>query len=629
MVFTGLPLATLLPLAGVAAAIVVFFYVLKLRRRPVAVPFARIWERILRDQEATHLFSQLKRLLSLLLQLVLLTLLLMALGDPRLAQTLLEGRSTVVLVDTSASMKALDVAPSRLGAAREEVRRLVGSLANADRVLVARMDATVAPLSTMTDDTAALEAAVDALAPTDTRADLAQGLAFALDVLRGLPHPEIVVVGDGAYGDLAAVNAQVALGDMPVRFIPLGKEQRNVAITQFSVRRYPLDKSRHEALLEVTNTNDVPADVELTLLGDGDVVDVTRLKLGPRERLPRFYADLAGANRTIEARITLTGGDRDYLPADDHAYALMPERRRARVLVVTSGNTYLEAALLLDEYLDVTLIEPARYPPPGAFDVTIFDGVAPALAAGTGAALYLDPPAEGGPVVPDRAVDELFGFDEWDRKSPLVRWMAMADIQVASGHTLHPGPGDRVVGASEHGPILVSGTRGGRPFVALGFDPRRSDLVLRVAWPLFILNTIDHFVQEDASYISSFRTGDVWRIPTPSSASLAELRDPSGRTRSVPVQHGRAVHFGDQAGFYELVVPGEPEAAKIGFAGNLVDLAESEIAPRTELGLGAPPPAARTALSPGIRRDIWVYLVAAVLLLSAIEWFTFHRRVTV
>ena len=148
MVFTGLPLATLLPLAAVAAGLVVVFYVLKLRRRPVAVPFARMWERILRDQEASELFSRLKRLLSLLLQLVLLALLLVALGDPRLAESLVEGRSTVVLVDTSASMKAVDVAPSRLGAARAEVRRLVQGRASADRLLVARMDATVAPLST-------------------------------------------------------------------------------------------------------------------------------------------------------------------------------------------------------------------------------------------------------------------------------------------------------------------------------------------------------------------------------------------------------------------------------------------------------------------------------------------------
>lgn len=629
MVFTGLPLATLLSVAGVAAASVVALYFLKLRRRPVAVPFSRIWARILRDQEATHLLSQLKRLLSLLLQLVLLALLLFALGDPRPAATQAEGRSTVVLVDTSASMKATDVAPSRLGAARAEVKRRIEGLAGADRLLLARMDATVVPLSTMTDDQAALVAGLAGLEASDTRADLAEGLRFALDALRGLPQPEIVLVSDGAYPNLEAVRAQVSVGEIPLRFVPIGDGDRNVAITQFSVRRYPLDKARHEVLLEVTNTNDVPVEVELTLLGDGDVIDVTRLRLGPQERLPRVYADLGGAGRTLEATLAMVGGAADLLPADDHAYALLPERRRARILVVTPGNNYLEAALLLDEYLDVTLVEPRRYPPPGVFAVTIFDGVAPPLAAGTGAVLYLDPPEADAPVGQGRWIEEVFGFDEWDEKSPLLRWMAMADIQVARGRTLRPGPGDRVVGASHFGPILVSGVRDGRPFVALGFDPRRSDLVLRVAWPLFVLNTIDYFVQEDTQYVSSYRTGDVWRIPTPGAAPTASLRDPAGRERTVPVQDGHAVHRGDQAGFYRLAVGSEPDPVQVDFAANLVDLEESRIRPQPALELGASPLPPRSPLATGLQRQPWIYLLLAAILLSVFEWFSYHRRVTV
>src|SRR5262244_2671306 len=122
MHLTGLPLATLLQMGAAAGALVVVFYILKLRRRPVAVPFSKIWERILRDKEATSLFSQLKRLLSLLLQLALLALMLLALGDPRTAANLLEGRNIVVLVDASASMKAIDVSPSRIEVAKDKVK---------------------------------------------------------------------------------------------------------------------------------------------------------------------------------------------------------------------------------------------------------------------------------------------------------------------------------------------------------------------------------------------------------------------------------------------------------------------------------------------------------------------------
>src|SRR5437870_3358305 len=100
MHFVGIPFATLLPIFGLAAAAIVGLYILKLRRRKVAVPFERLWERILRDKEATSLFARLRRILSLLLQLLILAALVLALGDPRTAVEVVKGRTLVVLVDT-------------------------------------------------------------------------------------------------------------------------------------------------------------------------------------------------------------------------------------------------------------------------------------------------------------------------------------------------------------------------------------------------------------------------------------------------------------------------------------------------------------------------------------------------
>ncbi len=629
MFFAGLPASTLLAIAGAAGALVVVFYILKLRRRPVAVPFSHIWQRILRDKEATTLFSQLKRLLSLLLQLALLALMILALGDPRLSRSITKGRNVVVLVDASASMKSIDVKPSRIDVAKRKIRDLVHGLSGSDRMLIAQMDASLHPLSTMTGDVADLETAVDQIHATDTHADLARGLRFALDSLADLSKPEIVIVSDGALGDPKEITRGIDLGDTDVRFVPIGKASKNVAITGFSVRRYPLDKSRYEVMLEVTNTTDKPQDVELTLLGDGQVVDVTHLALKPNERVPRFYKDLGGANRTLEARIKLGDGTPDDLPADDHAYALMPERRRARVLAVTAGNTYLEAALLLDDYLDVTTVAPSKYPPPQSFDVTIFDGVAPPLAKNGGAALYFNPPdSPDAPLKLGKAIDG-FGFDTWDKKSPLLRWLAMGDVQVAQGHALKPEKGDRVIGASAKGPILVAGRRNGRKFVVLGFDPRDSDFVLRVAWPLFVLNTINDFVEEDTSYISSYRTGEVWRIPAPSTAETATLEGPDGKKHVIPVKEGRAVYLGDQAGFYKLTTGSGSEATTLMFAANLSDPEESHIAPVEKLALQKTPAARPSGFIPGVRRELWLYLLMGALALSTLEWFTYHRRLTV
>jgi hypothetical protein len=640
LIFAGLSLVQLAAVFGAAGCCVVVLYLLKLRRRAVAVPFALLWERILRDKESTTLFAKLKRVLSLLLQLALLALLVLALGDPRPAESVLRGRTLVVLLDASASMQATDVAPNRMAVAKAEVKRLAAGMGGGDRMLIARMDAFVAPLGPLTGDTAALEREVDGVVANDARADFPRALRFATDTLAGLERAEIVVVSDGALGPPVDAAGPVHLGGAKLSYVRVGTRGRNVGITQFSVRRYPLDKSRYEVMLELTNTGPDVEEVELQLLGDGALVDVTRLRLKAGERLPRFYSELSGARRTLEAKIARADGSHDDLPIDDHAFALLPERRRARVLVVTEGNTYLEAALLLDEYLDVTDVAPRGYTAAvanGQWDAVIFDRVTPAEAP-RAHAVYLDPRGPGSPVKVEGELKNP-GFDRIDRKHAVVRFLALDDVNIASAHRLVAMPGDKVVGAADGGasPLLIAGQRSGYKFVALGFDVRDSDWPLRPAWPLFVLDCINWFADEDTQYLSSFRTGEVWRLPVGGNPSLAWVKLPDGTKEAVAVHEGRAVLLGEHAGFYEVTPAGPTsdatvaaaDAAPVAFAANLLDASESAITPQDTLVIDGRGAGEVTSYPVGVRRDLWVYLLLAAAGLTALEWGTYHRRVTI
>ena len=66
------------------------------------------------------------------------------------------------------------------------------------------------------------------------------------------------------------------------------------------------------------------------------------------------------------------------------------------------------------------------------------------------------------------------------------------------------------MGASSEGPILVTGTRGGYKFVAIGFDPRDSDLPLRIAWPLLLLNSINFFTDKKTITSRWMSDSTVW-----------------------------------------------------------------------------------------------------------------------
>ena len=80
------------------------------------------------------------------------------------------------------------------------------------------------------------------------------------------------------------------------------------------------------------------------------------------------------------------------------------------------------------------------------------------------------------------------------------------------------------------GQELASTDNEAAPGESLGFDARDSDFVLRIAWPLFVLNVLTDFVAEDASYLSSFRTGEVWHVPVPTLSDEVRLSGPSMST---------------------------------------------------------------------------------------------------
>src|SRR5262249_49500633 len=159
------------------------------------------------------------------------------------------------------------------------------------------------------------------------------------------------------------------------------------------------------------------------------------------------------------------------------------------------------------------------------------------------------------------------------------------------------------------------GRRSGTRFAALGFDPRESDLVLRYAWPVFMLNVITDFVAEDASYLSTFRTGEVWHIPVGEGEGAAVLEDPSGEARPLPVRDGWAVVLGLDAGFYTLKAGPKGSEVTSRFAANLVDPEESVIEPRRELVVGGKQAGTVEGFRVGVRSEWWIYLLLAAVLL--------------
>src|SRR5262245_45039012 len=106
-------------LALVPPAIVALYF-LKLKRQPLEVASTDLWSRAIEDLHVNSLWQRLRQSLLLFLQLLLIGLIAFTLLRPGFSGTKLEGKRFVFLIDTSASMGATDVPPSRLDQAKRQ-----------------------------------------------------------------------------------------------------------------------------------------------------------------------------------------------------------------------------------------------------------------------------------------------------------------------------------------------------------------------------------------------------------------------------------------------------------------------------------------------------------------------------
>ena len=214
---------------------VILLYLLKQRRRRIVVSTLMFWDEILRDEHSVASITKLRKILSLLLQLLVLSLLILALAQPILAKDTLGARRVVILLDTSASMLTSESSQSRFALAQANARDVITGMASGDTAMLVSVGAHPETVMPFTSSRRTLREALDGV--TAGHGGTNFGDAFAL--LKQLPPDEretwVYVISDGAF------DAVPFDGDDKMRFayLPVGEATDNVGITAFQVRPLP------------------------------------------------------------------------------------------------------------------------------------------------------------------------------------------------------------------------------------------------------------------------------------------------------------------------------------------------------------------------------------------------------
>jgi hypothetical protein len=603
-----------------------------------------------------------------------------------------DARSVVILIDSSASMKAQDGDKARKGftrmqRAKERAKELIGSMGGGDLAMIMRVDGQATPLSRFDGDKPMLRKVVDGLEPADTPADLPRALSAAADALRGRQKPLIVLISDGAYsqqqlelaswgapaetpappGDALAHKqlAKVDLSGIDVRYLGVGSRAENVGIVAFNVRRYITNKASYEVFIEIQNFGTEDAFRQLALYNGESAIEVKNIKIPKGERIREIYRELPGGEKTLRASLrpgegTEPGNYSDPFPLDDQAWALMPATRTLSVLVISPGdiNLYLMAALQVHENVYYETKTAAEYdaapdkiiqnPLTGRFyDAVLFDEHTPAVLPPPPInVMMFHPTGEHSPFATTTDVSRP-RITEMESAHPVMRWVELADVNFDSSHVfaVDKAKGDVALAYYVRDPIVVARRENTRKLLAFGFSLAGTDLSLRVGFPLLLVNSFDWFAGDDSDLVTTYTTGQRFRIPLDGIANVNEVTiiDPAGKKSKAPVVEGQATFYGSHVGVHQILAfdpddPVPPEGtpdtrepiAALELAANLGSPTESAIAPRTkDLVLGGKTLAEPDAFAVSARRELWIYIVLFVLLLLGFEWVSYHRRWTV
>ena len=391
-------------LLGLVPPAIVALYFLKLRRQPLEVPSTYLWSRAIEDLHVNSLWQRLRQSLLLFLQLLVVALIALTLLRPGWSGTKLEGKRFVFLIDTSASMAASDVAPSRLDQAKRQAVGLIDQMEQGCAAMIISFSNVAKVEQPFTDNRRLLRSKVEMIEPSYRPSDLSEALRAAsglanpgqsgdpnnpIDMKTAEAQPAtLYILSDGGFASVPTFK----LGNLTPEYIKqAGEEQRNVAIVAFNTEANPEKPGKVQAFARLENHADDQAEVEASLYLGDTLLDAKSVTIPPRDRKNQ----LPGATgvhfemQEIESGILkLQINAKDQLAADNRAFAVVNMPRPAKVLVVTPGTDALLLALKTDEAQKVAnisiaepkLLETKAYQDQaaeGAYDLIIYDQCVP------------------------------------------------------------------------------------------------------------------------------------------------------------------------------------------------------------------------------------------------------------
>ena len=602
---------------------IIILYLLKVKREDLTVSSNMLWRKILEDKQANAPWQKLQKNWLLILQLLLLLLLTLVLARPFFNTDAQATGNIIVLLDASAGMQATDVQPSRFAKAKDEIRSIIDGMGSGDQMTLVLMRSFPEVLATSSTNQGELKAALDKAKVTSEPANPKPSIVLASAAADRTPGTTVVVVSDGGFAREEGLPSLKA----KVKYIKIGTADNNQAISGLSLRE---SGTGPQLFVGLNNYAGQPAKVNLAVTIDGKQFDTREVEIGPEDKASITLTDLPLTTRIVDARIKPSGNGQDFLSVDNEAWTVRNAGNPQKVMLVTSGNTFLELILSRLPNYKVSKVLPANYetlPNKEAYDLYIFDSFAPDNPP-PGGMFLINPPNT--PYLPVTGTVNTPSFSRLEQNDPLLRYTDLSAVSIRQAKQFDlPGWAKVVASSSEGTPLIADGDYQGQHVVLMTFDIHDSDIGLSTAWPIFLVNTLG-WLQPIGALDQNLEINPGEPISFNVTGASEEISvQPPGSGSQVLKPTSGVASFTDtgNTGIYTVTrkqsTSGKTNTLTENFVVNLYDALSSNIRPLDDLGLQGTISGVGGANAKS-DREIWQPLALAALILLMIEWWIFY-----
>jgi hypothetical protein len=642
------PLTALIA-AGIAVPALLLMYFLKLRRTTQPVSSTFLWKRAVQDLQVNAPFRRIRPSWLLLVQLLLLAAMLLALAQPVLNLASGPGRRVVILIDRSASMNTVEEGGrTRLEIAKAQALQIVGSLRqrssfaltdDADQAMIIAFDRSARVVCNFTSNRSQLQAAIDAIEPTDAPGQLSEALKIAKALAPGQEQTaaaaaSLELFSDGRLADLA----QLTFGVNSLRYHQVGSRQPNLAVTAMAARRNHQQPDEVEVFATVSNFAGKPAKCDVQLSLNGQIRAVREVQIDARRETPGVNDPKPGQAAVSFTLAVPQAGvlevrqlRSDALANDDAAWAVLPPPKTLSALLVTNGSIPLKSALQAAPLERLDVISPAEFDALDAdalsvtprWDVIVLDRHAPPKLPRGQYIVFGPPPAASGATI-ESGVEHQFVVD-WRSRHPLLQFVNMGNVFAARARKLKLPASAQVLAEFNNAPAITLCRRGGSSFVLLPFDVMETNWPFEPSLVLFFCNATTFLGLELAGGEQSLPVGDVITLENLPADSEVQLAGPHELSTTLNTGQAGLVRFAgtSRAGLYRFAVDGAPPTL---LAVNMLSEYESDIEPAEFLDIPGQQIAAEQNVV-NARRELWPYLALLGLVLVLAEWAVYNLKV--